>query len=246
LAWIPALWCRSCGTPVARGRVLRKEVRQGPLPARRTESPRRGAVGLRVQDHESERPSSPATNRAEPRTALHLLLASSSDRVRVARMVDSRLVVHECIEGPPQIATHRRFSPRRRAPGTSRPCSHAGQQYQATWAGGEVGTQHLEEPVEVLNHRGLPRHQVLDHALRLVGRNVVVEPHEFSQDPIQHSDDEGRVLQVRVNPVGQLRGVAVVSDVVYKPECPWECGGAQNRCVSLPAGSRGSWSARRH
>jgi hypothetical protein len=161
-----------------------------------------------------------ATDRVEPATRLDLLLASPRDRVPVAIEMDPRLLVHERIKGSPQVATHRRLHPRGELRERCALVATLVQQYQATRACRKFGAQHLEEPVEVLNHRGLPRHQVVDHAPRLVRSDVVVEPHELGKDPIQYANNESRVLQVRVNAV--VGGVPVVSYVVYDPECPWD------------------------
>lgn len=85
----------------------------------------------------------------------------------------------------------------------------------------EVRFQNLEEAIEILNHWNSTSHDLAYQLLSDISRDVVIKPDELGQHPIQNRSDECGVLQVWVNSVAEVRGIALVSDVINQPERPW-------------------------
>lgn len=78
----------------------------------------------------------------------------------------------------------------------------------------KIGFQNLEKTVEILNDRNSARHDLAYQLLSSVGGDVVVEPDKLGQHPIQNRSNERRILQIWVNSISKVRGIAFVADVI--------------------------------
>ena len=78
----------------------------------------------------------------------------------------------------------------------------------------EVGSQDFGAVTEHLHGRVLARDQFCDEPLGGVGIDAFAQPDELGHHPVEYGGDQGGVLEVRIDPVGEMGDVPAVADVV--------------------------------